>query len=229
MYWHDTNTVRFFGGIILSLLSLLGFILGIRRNFKNPSKQLKIIPFYLALIFAQIQTLEFTINESITEINNVPVNKLSLGIFIPLELIFLSSILYNSICSKAIKKFLVIAPSAFAIITPTTWNFFKNDDSFISFISTTESLFLLVPSAFYFYEITTKPPVFQLNKEPSFWTTTGILFLITIITPFSIVFGFIPYEIKQTLDYLGYLILICLFIKALTCSQQAAIQESQLL
>lgn len=217
MYWNDPDLIRLFGGLIICFLSLTGIIIAIFRINKITKKHL-LLPLYFTLVISQIQFSEYSIASKKNTILGIELNKISVGLYIPFELILLSSILYFCVKSKKIKSFIFLANISHAIVTALCWKLIEKTDTYITLISTLESFILVVPAVYYFYEIAKRPPILQLNKEPSFWISTGVLFFVIIITPFTLILPLIPFEIRQTLDFLGYLIIISLFIKAITCS-----------
>lgn len=220
MYWNDSNTIRYFGGLAVCLLALMGIIISLWR-LKKIQKRHYLIPIYLFLVIVQIQVSEYTVMFKINQIGGVNINKINIGVFIPIELITLSAIQYFSYASRKTRRFIVLATTAHFLISIATWNSIFQADNYITLSSTLESAILLIPSVLYFVELIKSPPTLQLNREPSFWISTGILFFVIIITPFTLILPIIPFEIRQTLDFLGYLILIALFIKAVICSHQS--------
>jgi len=221
MYWHDEINIRWIGGLIICIFCLVGIIIAIYKIKLLAEKKLIFIPSYLLLVICQIQITEYTVSYNIRTIHGIAFNKLCIAIFIPLEMAVLSAILYSTIKSKFIKKFLIFGSFIQAIASVLYAIFIHNSNAFITTNSTTESLILIIPSLYYFYEVLKGPPILKLNKEPAFWTSTGILFFIIIITPFNLALNNISFYLMQSLDYLAYSIIIILFIKAVLCLKKA--------
>ena len=156
-----------------------------------------------------------------------PNNKLSgrnspsnifLVIYMILEYSMYTYLLLLFINSELIKKYLKISMIIFLLIVNIFWFSQLSFVRTFSMISLTQSVFLLLPAFYYFYEILNAPPVLELSQEPSFWIVTGIVFLQICLIPIYIGLVTINKIIPiQSLDYLGYIILIILFLKGISC------------
>jgi hypothetical protein len=86
----------------------------------------------------------------------------------------------------------------------------------ISITTTIESLCLIPFCLFYFFELLTTPCFLKLTEVPSFWVTTGILFLFISITPYYLAYEYFKKNNieMETLDFFGYDLLIAFLAKA---------------
>lgn len=228
MIWANPKNVQLIGAILICFLCTLGIVISITKQKHNAGRIHVFITIFFALLLSQVAITEYLVNTSLFKISNKQVIDISLIIYIPIEVFILSQILYHSINSTIIKKYLLATPIFHSLFTIGCWFFLPPKIDILSYISTTESFLLIIPSIFYFYEIMNVPPILQLNNEPAFWTSTGILFLIITITPFFLLYPAIRPLTRQLIDFLGYTIIILLFIKASICSPKTRIVKFQL-
>jgi hypothetical protein len=140
-------------------------------------------------------------------------------IYLVLEYLIYIYLLQKFIKSQLVKIYLRIS---LAIILPL-WGFLWVSDMnvvrAISIFTLIESLIILGSCFYFFYELLKYPPLFQLNKEPAFWIVTGITFLFICLIPVYLgllILGTI--ESVQAIDYIGYMIIIVLFLKGILCN-----------
>ena len=96
-------------------------------------------------------------------------------------------------------------------------------------VYTIESLILLLPCFFYFYELFKKPPILNLRQEPSFWIASGLSFFVTCTLPYSLLENYLRQNYLYLMTalysvfYIFYILLFLMIIKAYTCRQKEAI------
>lgn len=88
----------------------------------------------------------------------------------------------------------------------------------MSYYTLAEALTIFPACLFFFYEILSGPPILQLNKEPSFWIVTGIIFLFVCLVPTYIGIAILnDFHSIDIMDYIGYILITILFLKGITC------------
>ena len=95
-----------------------------------------------------------------------------------------------------------------------------------SWLPVIESLFLIIPCFFYFFELFISHKII-LKNHSSFWVVTGILFYNCCSIPIYLLSEYILknmpsyFNIVFSLNYILYTILFLLFIKAYLCKKEA--------
>jgi hypothetical protein len=85
-----------------------------------------------------------------------------------------------------------------------------------------ESVFLVLPCLIYFYDLFITVSLRPLRDQPSFWIITGILFLNACSIPLLLTLGFLGNyrEAAFTLNYILYIVLFILLIRAYLCTPE---------
>lgn len=214
-YLSKIDFVQANGLILLFLcLCLLPFIV---KNIigKNKPAYLKLIPFYILLIIIQALLAEFETFIIAGPGGKKDPTNVSFLVFIVLEFCIFAILLSKFIKALYIKKFLIFSCPIYIVISIIVWIVNSSLSKIFSITTTIESIVLIPLCLFYFYELFLQPPFLSLVKEPSFWITTGILFLLICISPFYFNYKyFLKYPDMQVIDILSYDILVLLFAKA---------------
>ena len=186
-------------------------------------KRTYIKPIVVYFVLTLAQSLVTTFEKYIMDPENKLTERISPSyvsgfIYINIEYYICSYLLSKFIKSKLIKKILRLSLIFMLSLAVFLWFTNLNMIKVISIFSTAESILLLLPSFYYFYEILYDPPVLQLNKEPSFWIVTGIIFLFICLLPVYLGLGILNrIDSIQTIDYIGYALIILLFLKGISC------------
>lgn len=179
-------------------------------------------------IITLVQSLVTTLEQYILDTENKLIERISPSfifgfIYMYIEYYIYSYLLSKFIKSKLIKKTLKLSLVFMFSLGVILWFTNLNMIKVISIFSVTESMFLLLCSFYYFYEILYGPPLLQLNKEPSFWIVTGIVFLFICLLPVYLGLGILnKIDSIQTIDYIGYILIILLFLKGISCKPSQA-------
>jgi hypothetical protein len=207
---------------ILSLIVLFAIIKSSRLIRRFPErKYIKVILLFFTITFIQLfigPLLEYLIDPSNKLQGRDNITNITGCIYLLFEYLIYIYLLHKFIKSKHIRIYL---KTTLAIIYPLggiLWFSQINIVQAISMFTITEALLLLFPCFYFFYEILTQPPILQLNKEPAFWIITGIIFLFICLIP--VYFGLLimgSIQPIQTIDYIGYSIIIALFLKGASC------------
>jgi len=213
-------TLEIICSLSLITIGLICLVIVLNKIIKDKlSKQTIVIAAYIFLVVIQLVFADCV--ELFVGYNKrgklFPVNQ-SVAIYLPIEFGLLGYLLSSAIKAISVKKYLLIASIFFLILTIYEWFTLNQWSTFLTIVSTTESLLLIIPSLIYFIELMKSPPTLNLIKEPNFWIVTGILFLFVCITPLYLFFKFTARNPEiQIIDYLAYATTILLFTKASLC------------
>jgi hypothetical protein len=206
------------------LLTALGaFIFNLRYAYND--KLMRFIPYYVMASFIQdsIGFYNEYINKNKGSTDEI-VQNISGNIFLLVEFLLLTNFLLKSIVSKTKRNVTRAISVLFLCYLCTFWlarinpvpNFYKGSAGFYSL----ESLILVIPCLFYFYELFKLLHPVNLNDHPSFWVVTGILFYHSCSIPLFLIIPVIRhnfslyYEIAFSLNYILYGIFFLLLIRA---------------
>ena len=209
---------------LINLFAIMKSYPLIRRFPKR--KYIKAIVVFFIITIAQ--SLVTTLEKYIIDPENKLIGRFSPSfifgfIYMYIEYYIYSYLLSKFIKSKLIKKILRLSLIFMFALGVFLWFTNLNMIKVISIFSATESVLLLLPSFYYFYEILYGPPVLQLNEEPSFWIVTGIIFLFICLFPVYLGLGILNrIDSIQTIDYIGYILIILLFLKGISCKASQA-------
>ena len=200
----------------LSAWSLIVLLLITKKIFRKETPiYLKLIPLYIFLIFLQLSIGEYYhFGVPYRNGKENPTN-ISAYIFIILEYSIFAILLSKFIKLTLIKKYLIFSCILFTIIAIIIWYL---NPSFVRIISVTtaiESISVIPFCLYYFFELLIHPPLLKLTMEPSFWITTGILFLFICITPLYLSMEYFKKDTEiQIIDYFGYDLVVFFLAKA---------------
>ena len=140
---------------------------------------------------------------------------ISAYIFAILEYSIFALLLSTFIRSVVVKKYLSISCLLFSISAVLIWYYNTSFTKAFSIETTIESISLIPFCLYYFFELLSNPPLLKLTNEPSFWITTGILFLFICITPYYLLFDYFKNITQmQLIDFFGYDLLVLFLAKA---------------
>lgn len=202
--------------IFLLLLSLVIFLFIISKIVKKKYPiYMWIIALYIFLIFLQlIISYYYHLKKPHVHGVNSPISK-SAFVFTIFEYSAFSFLLSGFISLRLIKKYLIFSCFLFTIIAILIG---RSSVSFVhatSIVTTIEGIALIPFCLYHIFELLSRPPLFKLSSEPSFWITVGILFLFVSITPFYLAIDyFLKTPEMQMLDFLGYYLVILFLTKA---------------
>ena len=208
--------------IILSLIVLFAITKSFLLVRRFPErKYIKVILLFFTLTFMQLfmgPLLDYLIDPSKELQGRDNITNIIGCIYLLFEYIIYVYLVHRFIKSKHIKVYLKITMAIIYPLGGILWFSQINIVQAISIFTITEALLLLFPCFYFFYEILTQPPILQLSKEPAFWIITGIIFLFICLIP--VYFGLLimgSIQPIQTIDYIGYTIIIVLFLKGASC------------
>lgn len=202
--------------ILLSSLSLVVFLSIVRKMAKKKHpRYMWIIALYVFLIFLQLVIANYY--ELFKHHRNGKQNPAAIAfyLFIILEYSIFAFLLSRFIHLILIKNYLIISCFIFAVTAIFIWDSNLSFDKATSITTTIESFCLVPFCLYYFVELLNRPPLFKLTGEPSFWITTGILFLFIFITPYYLAYDYFK-KIPEMgmIDFLSYDLLVILLAKA---------------
>lgn len=155
--------------------------------------------------------------------DNCKANEIAIFIFTILEGTLFIRFIYISIKSELAKRLITVMYISFILwcLLVAIFRNISNPVLTIQFLF--ESSILLIPSIFYFVELFKQPYHIVINKEPSFWVISGILFFSTGTLPFVLLQDYIMdrfnelFQKLQSVNYIFYSLLFAMIIKAHTC------------
>jgi hypothetical protein len=202
--------------LFLFFLGLIVLLFITKKTFRRKnSTYLKLIPLYIFLIIVQLAIADYYLffKENSTRKAN-PTN-ISAYAFIILEYLIFAILLAKFIKLTILKKYLIFSCIPFTVTAIILWFSISSMSKTISIITTIESVSIIPFCLYYFFELLNDPPFLKLTAEPSFWITTGILFLFICITPYYFALNYfknIPE--MQIIDYFGYDLIVLFLAKA---------------
>ena len=202
--------------VFLSLLCVIVLSLITKRIFKrNVRAYLRLVPFYIFLIVVQLSFGNYIIFGALPDARKKYLVNLSAFVFSVLEYLIFSILLSQFIKLRIIRRYLRLSSIPFVVLGVISWHFIRLSTNALSFITAAESILLIPFCLYYFYELLNLPPFLKITEEPSFWITTGILFLFICITPYYLAFDYFKniYEV-QMIDFFGYNLMILFLAKA---------------
>ena len=214
-YWYFVPIV------ILSLICCFAILRSLAFILRFPEKYSRVIFLFYVVTLLQIfvSMSESFLYDKDNELRgkSSPTN-ISAFIYAVFEYQVYAYLLLNFLKSPNAKKYLRITRIIVFVLAIILWLSNLTFVQSVSYFTLTEGI-LILPACFkFFYEILTGPPLLKLNREPSFWIVTGIVFLFVCLIPTYIGIAIIQETTPiAIIDYLGYGILIVLFLKGITC------------
>ena len=216
---------KYWIAISSTILSLI-VLFAIRKSFllirRFPDRRyIKVLLLFFTITFIQLfigPLLDYLIDPNKESQGRDNITNITGCIYLLCEYLIYIYLIHKFIKSKHIKVYLKITVAIIYPLGVILWFSQINIVQAISIFTITEALLLLFPCFYFFYEILTQPPILQLSKEPAFWIITGITFLFICLIP--VYFGLLimgAIQPIQTIDYIGYTIIIALFLKGASC------------
>ena len=213
--------------ILLSLINLFAIMKSYPLIQRFPKrKYIKAIVVFFIITLAQC--LVSTLEKYIIDPDNKLIERTSPSYIFGFIYMYIEYYIYSYLLSKFIKSMLIKKILRVSLVFMFTLGVFLwltnlTMIKVVSIFSVAESILLLLSSFYYFYEILYGPPLLQLNKEPSFWIVTGIIFLFICLLPVYLGLGILNrIDSIQTIDYIGYILIILLFLKGISCKASQA-------
>lgn len=201
--------------ILCTVVIIIGFYN--RRKFKY----LNLLPAYALTSATQIIITFICLIYKIPTFRQI--NNYSIILFMMVEFIIFYNLLLQVIERKYLKKSMSLMQFIFVLLSLAVALTMKSTGSIPQIYYITDSIFLIVPCLFYFYEIFKAPPSFRLSTQPAFWIVIGFSFMIICSLPLNLLEGFFIsnmkdiYEQINTLNYVFYSLVFVLILKAFLC------------
>ena len=203
----------------------VALFVGIAKGFKRKSPLYfkAFLVYIVSSIFQGVLILYFDLNPGPVNIDSISAN-----IFTIIEFIIFSFFFLSILQSKAIKYLLIIFLIGFPLFCTYYWLKINSVYNFPYTISVVEAFCFLVPCFFYFYEVFTKPPTYNLSRQPQFWITTGILFYFITMIPSFLIMEFLEdnWFLFRNLGLIGFFstsLLYSLIVKGFLCKNKQII------
>jgi len=214
--------IQAFTGIFMMLSSLIAMITGIIKYKKKP--ELKPFAAYAFASLAQTVILMLTSRTGYSqEIGNI-VHTTSMNLFLLIEIFtafyFFLLVLEFPITKQITRWLLVLCLSALLVYWTLINGFFAEPIK----VYILESVIILIPCLFYFYEKFKKNAVPVLLQEPSFWVAFGFLLYFSCTLPFFLMESLFKETVHfgetSFINYAGYGTLFLLVTKAFLCKKR---------
>ena len=169
----------------LPIMVLLQLVVVI-ASLKNRKRFSELRYFHFYPIAGLIQTITF-ITSAIYVENRIKfkVIESSINIFTILEVILIYHLGFQIIKVRKLRNVLIFFLFSFFLYALLTWGFTNAFLINSSRMFPIESLVVLIPTCFYFFQLFKLPPTFNLFNQPAFWINIGILFAFSCTLPLS--------------------------------------------
>lgn len=157
---------------------------------------------------------------------NVRIAHDSLYVYLIIELACCLLFIKSHLQSKAVKKAILPVILFFTLFTTYYWLGKPSFDDFYAQVPSVEGFLIIIPSAYFFYELLTREPHKDLFTEPSFWAISGMLVLFTIITPVFLLLNYFLHNRNDffyklyTTNNLAYTLLFATFAVAIVSDKR---------
>lgn len=219
---HKVFTLNFWSQVFMLLTASGAFIAGVTYGYRM--KKLRFIPYYAmaSLIQGSIGFYAILFYKDDGKGIYLPgLVALLAVIFLLLEFSLLTNFLLKSIASKRKRRLTRLAASLFVIFTiliMTYWihQHLHGDPP----IFPMESIYLIIPCLFYFYELFEFPQQGNFRTLPSFWVAAGILLYHSCSIPLFLLTPVINHKFPAysdatySINYILYGILFSMLIRA---------------
>jgi hypothetical protein len=198
--------------IVLFFLGSIVLLFIIKKTFnKRMPLYLRLILLYIFLIISQLAFGNYVMLST----GNERLVNLSAYIFAIFEYAIFAILLSSFIKSTIVKKYLIFSCILFIFIGIISWYSISLHRRALSFITSVECISLIPFCLYYSSELLNRPPFLKITGEPSFWITTGILFLLICLTPYYLAFNYFRKNNEmQMIDFLGYDLIVLFLAKA---------------
>lgn len=208
--------------ILLSIFSAAVFLVFGAIHYKKLA-ELKSLVFYSFLSFFQQVFAIYTVGSLKNGETGVKSLNTSINIFMLLEFAIFCNILFKSISSATVKRFLLISTVFFLSLTVYNWVFlsglYKNPYE----LTVLEGLLIILPCLAYYYDLFKKPRLLPLIQEPLFWVATGMLIFFGSIIPLFLLGDYIMHHFNNiyngvySINFISYSLLFTCFLQAARC------------
>lgn len=216
---------------LMVLLNVLFLVLALR--YKPKERKYKIFIWYGGGALLQDMLCIFLMLANKTLIKDhsiiVLIDECSITCFTQLEFGIFYTFFYAQFNNPRIKRAISLTGKTFVLtaifVSLYTILFASSSviEKFEGYLSVASSFLLLTPAIYYFYTLFAEPPIKNLLREPSFWITTGIVFLHGINIPLFFAESYLLKEFTTvwynlySINYIAYCFLFILLIISLLC------------
>jgi len=171
----------YFTNLIVIFQTMTLVVLGIK--YYNLIKGLRIFLVYSFFSGAQCLVGAIINTYKPLDLYQSPFLEVSVNFFIVFEFIVFYTFLIKVLRNGTAKLLLKLAGSFFILLTLYFWVFLKALYFFPENLNLVESLLILIPCLYYYFELLKHSATRPLHQDPVFWIITGIFFLFATITP----------------------------------------------
>jgi hypothetical protein len=176
---------------ILSVISGAIPVLAALFNYRHIDKTLKIFGAYLVVSFA------FDVGFCLAQRSDATVNDMPMiHLYLTISLTFFSIIYYHLFFKVALKKTVIVL--GLLTFIPFLYNSIKIW-FYPSISNTALSIFLIVLSLIYFYQLLTRQEYVYIEKQGWFWINAGVLFYSAVNIFLFMLFNQLPHELRPKL------------------------------
>lgn len=150
---------------------------------KNRPKPFRYLVIYVITALLQSLVIQYKRSQPVPTPLDLRIAHDSLYAYLIVELTCCLLFIKSYLQSKVVKKLILPAIIFFAVFTMYYWFGKPSFANFYSEVPTVEGFLVIIPAAYFFYELLTGKPDKDLFTEPAFWSISGILVLFTVITP----------------------------------------------
>lgn len=210
--------------LILLLLSVIAAIIGFRHRHKF--KYLRFFPWYALAAAMQILISFFCVSCKLP--SYALIANSSLLCFMVVEFIIFYHLLSRILRIAYLRATIKVMQLIFLAVTSVTCLDFSFIECVPLLYNIINSLFLIIPCLFYFYEVFTSPPTVSLSSQPAFWIIIGFSFMVIGSLPFYFLEHFLynnmmeVYGQLSAMTYVFYCLLFILISKAFLCKRAIA-------
>lgn len=211
---------EFLEGIAALLVIFLYF------SRKNKPKSFRYLVIYATTGLLQSIVIQYKRAQETPSPMDLRIAHDSLYVYLIVELTCCLLFIKSYLQSKRIKQLILPAIGLFWIFTIYYWLFKPSNTNFYSEVPTVEGFLVIIPAAYFFYELLTGRPDKDLFTEPAFWTISGILVLFTVITPVFLLLNYFIQN-KNALFYklyitnnIAYTLLFTTFVIAIASARK---------
>lgn len=217
---------NFYSSVLMILVTVAALVISIRYYSRH--RNLRIFTYYIAFSLLQSTTDIFALlfvpaHGKPTRIFPL-VLALTTGLaFMLFEFIICNLFILHYITSPLRRRIIRINALGYFVLLILTFTLASKYIHILPYSSLLlESVFLVPPCLFYFYELFQTVNLQPLKEQPSFWVITGILFLNASSIPLQLTEHFLGSysEAAYTLNYILYIVLFILLIKAYLCTPE---------
>jgi hypothetical protein len=179
IFYNSAFSLNFWSQLFMLLAAIGAVIYGVKYGYRM--ELLRFIPYYAmaSILQESIGFYQEYINRN-CGVNGQLLLNISENLFLLVEFALLTNFLLDSLLSRQKRRLTLFTSSIFLILTAYLWIVPRSPLPGFFTVSTPlfaiESLFLIIPCLFYFYELFKLLLPTNLKIHPTFWVATGILF-----------------------------------------------------